>query len=48
VYALFGIEKEDCSKRLGKKGMLSTRKNQFVIMVCQERERKLTFGLESA
>lgn len=48
MYVLFGVENEDCGKRVGKKGMLSTRKNQFVVMVWQEWERKLTFGLEPA
>lgn len=48
VYVLFGVENEGCGERVGKKGMLSTRKNQFVVMVWQEWERKLTFGLEPA
>lgn len=46
MYAVFKMETEGCSKRLGKKGKLNLRKNQFLIIVWEVWERKLTSGLE--
>lgn len=46
MYAVFKMEAEGCSERLGKKGKLSLRKNQFLIIVWEVWERKLTLGLE--